>query len=112
MKKFLFVLLIFTATAFGSSKTKNISITIIPAVTDHSVTLTWNYDPSFPGTFNVYRQQAGDPAFTQIANSFTVTTFTDTNVVSDITYQYYVTAANAQIESQPSNVVEATIPTP
>jgi fibronectin type 3 domain-containing protein len=112
MKKLLVVLLIFCTFGFSESRSKNISITVVPAITDHSVTLTWNYDPSATVTFNVYRQQAGDTAYTKIASAFTTKTYVDEDVVSSITYSYYVTASNSDAESTQSNVVVATIPTP
>ncbi|MBW6515512.1 MAG: T9SS type A sorting domain-containing protein [Candidatus Cloacimonetes bacterium] len=58
--------------------------------------------------YNVYR----DGEQIDLEELITVTTYEDTDILNDYTYQYYVTAVYTDGESEPSNIVEATPFTP
>lgn len=79
--------------------------------TPHSVTLTWNPDPTGVQGYYVYRGgQSGGP-YSKVSSLLPGATYTDTNVVSAQTYYYVVTALGTNsIESGYSNQAVATIP--
>ena len=77
----------------------------------HSVSLSWNPDPSGVQGYYVYRGgQSGGP-YTRISPLLPAASYTDSNVVSAQTYYYVVTALGTNsIESGYSNQAVATIP--
>jgi fibronectin type 3 domain-containing protein len=93
----------------------SISATTLPLATTHYVELMWQAgtDQTDPTTgYNVHRALNGG-SFSVIAteNSITSTLYDDGTVQYTLTYQYYITALDAQSnESVPSNTVTVTIP--
>jgi hypothetical protein len=106
----------YTATATSvADTTKSASASISVAVAmQHQVALSWTASSSPVMGYNVYRgTQAGGPYTLLNTEIVTADTFTDTTVVSGLTYFYVVTAVNnAGVESVFSNEVVAVIPTP
>lgn len=78
-----------------------------------SVDLSWTASTSPNVTYNVYRADVAPPLgnqtlnWNQIATGITGTTYTDTGVVSGMTYFYRVTAFDGSIESDYSNQTQA-----
>jgi fibronectin type 3 domain-containing protein len=89
----------------------------LPASAQHSVALTWSESsPNDPAaTYNVCRSttKGGELPCTSPLASVTTTSYTDTAVISGITY-FYVTIAvdSAGKQSSASNEVSALIPGP
>ncbi len=85
-------------------------ISCLPA--NNSVTVTWNalVCPSEIIGYNVYRKILPNGSWT-LANTLAIEglSFTDNSLANNVTYQYYVTATNANgYESLPSNTLSAT----
>jgi hypothetical protein len=82
------------------------------APVSHSVTLSWTPSSSSFAGFNVYRGSVSGGPYTMVnSTSISVTSYTDTSVVSGQTYYYVVTEENsAGTESAYSSQVSATIP--
>jgi hypothetical protein len=79
--------------------------------TSHSVSLSWQADPSPVAGYNVYRSAKSNGSYVQLTSLDTSTDYVDTSVASGDTYYYEVTAVNDQgVESKPSKPVGATIP--
>jgi fibronectin type 3 domain-containing protein len=79
--------------------------------TSHSVSLSWQADPSPVAGYNVYRSAKSNGTYVQLQSLDTSTDYVDTSVASGDTYYYEVTAVNDQgVESKPSKPVGATIP--
>jgi hypothetical protein len=107
------------ALTISSNASSNGTVTISLSGTGISVTydvdLSWsaptdNTDPV--SGYRIYRAPTGSSTY-QVLNSSlnTPTTFTDANVVSGTTYQYYVTSVDAAgAESVPSNIATIAIP--
>lgn len=76
----------------------------------HAVGLAWN--PSSGGvSYNIYRKLSTDPGYTQIYSGATTTSYTDSTVSSGDTYDYAVTAVDAESqESGYSNIAQVTVP--
>jgi hypothetical protein len=81
----------------------------------YQVSLTWN-PPSAGSTsvagYDVYRSTSGTELY-ELLNDTVIgpTSFTDADVQSGETYEYYVTTVSPQgIQSPPSNIAEVTIP--
>jgi hypothetical protein len=87
-----------------------------PPPAPHKVTLNW-VAPA-PGTdpaagYNVYRAPSGSGSFTKLGSVSSLTSYTDQTVQSGLSYDYRVTAVDSSgLESGPSNITTATIPTP
>ena len=84
-----------------------------PATSAHSVTLSWRPCPYGKSvSLRVWRQknQAAFAQIKQLGNS--MTSWTDTNVVTGATYSYYVIACDMKTTdcSAASNVVSTTVP--
>jgi hypothetical protein len=81
------------------------------AVTQHSVSLSWNPDASTVQGYYVYRgSQSGGP-YTRISSLLPSASYTDSTVASSQTYFYVVTALGTNsAESGYSNEAVATIP--
>jgi hypothetical protein len=97
--------------ASGSPATVSLSGTAVAPV-QHSVTLTWNASTSTVSGYNVYHSTVSGAQYTKLNSSLVSgLAYTDTTVVSGITY-YYVTTAVDSIgsESAYSNEVRAPIP--
>ena len=78
----------------------------------HWADLTWNAS-SGAVTYNVYRKLPTDPGYSRIDAGDTTTAYRDNNVTAGQTYDYVVTAVNAQNqESGYSNMAQAIIPSP
>ena len=79
-------------------------------VQSHSVALSWNAAQDAV-SYNVYRKLSTDNNYTQVATGLTGTTYTDSSAAAGNTYDYAVTAVNADNqESGYSNIARATIP--
>lgn len=78
----------------------------------YSVSLSWDAGSGSPAGYNVFRGTAQSGPFQQINTALDAsTTYTDSTVVSGVTYYYVTTAVNTQgQESADSSVVEAVIP--
>jgi fibronectin type 3 domain-containing protein len=78
----------------------------------HSVSLTWDPSTSTVIGYYVYRGIAGSGAYAKINTTPVASTqFTDSNVASGQSYQYVVTAVDADnVESAFSDPADATIP--
>jgi hypothetical protein len=83
------------------------------AATQHTVDLTWNTSSGAVG-YNVYRGSVSGGPYTMINSSLDSTTaYTDSTVVSGLTYYYVTTAVDASSnESGYSNQATAVIPNP
>jgi uncharacterized protein YceK len=82
------------------------------AALQHSVGLSWNASTGAV-TYNIYRKLLTDTNYNKIGSGDTSTTYTDNSVASGMTYDYVVTAVDANnVESGYSNVAQAIIPTP
>jgi Abnormal spindle-like microcephaly-assoc'd, ASPM-SPD-2-Hydin len=78
----------------------------------HWADLTWDA-ASGAVSYNVYRKLLTDESYTQINSGDPTAAYTDNNVTAGATYDYVVTALNAENqESGYSNVAQVTIPTP
>ena len=76
----------------------------------HSVALSWHLAKDAI-SYNVYRKLFTDNNYTQIATGETGTSYTDTTVAAGSTYDYAVTAVDANNqESGYSNIAKAVIP--
>jgi hypothetical protein len=82
-----------------------------------AVTLEWELAPGWNGeTFRVYSRRLGDASFFLIAEvtscSAGLCSYVDWNVVSGVTYLYYVSAYDARsgLETRSASTVEVTIP--
>ena len=100
--------------AKSGTLTATASVTVLPATPKaltatagtHKVNLKWD-SATADKTYRVYRQDATG-TFTMIASGLTATSFADSNVITGVTYQYYVTAVSvAGIEGSPSSTVSA-----
>lgn len=79
--------------------------------TPHSVTLSWNPDPTGVQGYYVYRGSQNGGPYAKISSLLPSATYTDTNVVSAQAYYYVVTALGTNsIESGYSNQAVAIIP--
>ena len=80
----------------------------------HSATLNWAASTSTVAGYNNYRSTASGGPYTKVnSNLITTTQFADSNVMAGQTYFYVVTSVDSgSVESQFSNEVSATIPTP
>ena len=120
----LLLTLVYKATTSGSQKglltitsnsSTNPTLTVNLAATSspHQVELSWNApaDSSKPvSNYKVYRAAGGSGSFAKIGVTGQ-TTYTDTNVQSGNTYDYYVTSMGSSGgESTPSNTFTAKIP--
>ena len=76
----------------------------------HSVGLSWG--PSTGAvSYNVYRKLSSNSSYTQINSGDATTSYTDTSVTAGDTYDYVITAVNAEDqESGYSNMAQAVIP--
>ncbi|MDB5290390.1 MAG: hypothetical protein JWL69_1631, partial [Phycisphaerales bacterium] len=79
------------------------------SATPTAVTLTWAAAVGAT-SYSVLRLGPGDAAFTQVATSIAGTSFTDTNVLGNATYQYEVISENAGGSSPASTSVSAVVP--
>ena len=80
------------------------------AAPQHSVGLSWNASTGAV-TYNIYRKLSTDTNYSEIGSGDTSSTYTDNNVASGLTYDYVVTAVDANnVESGYSNMAQATIP--
>ena len=96
----------------NSSTNPTLTIDLNATTSGHKVELNWNppSDPSKPVTsYKVYREMGGNTSFAQIGAT-AQPSYTDTNVQSGSTYNYYVTSVGSAGESKPSNTFSATIP--
>jgi fibronectin type 3 domain-containing protein len=87
----------------------------LPAATTHSVSLSWTAPTSSPDPITgyfVYREQVGNGSFSELNESqITGTAYMDTALLYGVSYEYYVTSADAEDnQSVPSNTVTAAIP--
>ena len=72
------------------------------------VNLSWA-GGSTDKTYRVYRSSGGG-SMVMIASGLTATSFSDSTVVSGVTYSYYVTGVSAMgVESLPSNTVSVAL---
>jgi hypothetical protein len=76
----------------------------------HSVVLAWDASGTPGVTYDAYRSDGCTGAYARQATGISLTTWTDTAVVSGRTYCYVTTAVNTNGESQYSNSAQATIP--
>lgn len=103
--------LTFTSNASNSPTTEALTGTG-QAAPQHYVDLTWNTD-SGAVSYNIYRMLASGSSYTQISSGDTTTAYTDNNVTAGQTYDYVVTAVNAEDqESGYSNMVQVIVPSP
>ena len=103
--------LTFTSNASNSPTAESLTGTGQTAQS-HWVGLTWN-SSSGAVSYNVYRKLASDQTYTQINTGDSTTAYTDNSVVAGQTYDFVVTAIDANgAESGYSNMVPGTIPTP
>jgi hypothetical protein len=81
----------------------------------HSVDLSWTASQS-PGVvgYNIYRSSVAGGPYSKVNSTLNAdTTYTDTTVTAGQTYFYVVKAVDGNdVESGPSNEVQAVIPTP
>jgi hypothetical protein len=81
------------------------------AASSHWVGLSWDAS-SGAVSYNVYRKLLSDSSYTQINSGDTTTAYSDNDVTAGQTYDYVVTAVNADDqESAYSNMAQVTIPT-
>jgi fibronectin type 3 domain-containing protein len=78
----------------------------------HSATVSWDNGDPTATTYRVYRSGVSGGPYTSLnATPLSVTTYTDSTVISGSTYFYVVTEINASgVESQFSSEVSATVP--
>jgi fibronectin type 3 domain-containing protein len=80
----------------------------------HQVMLSWGAPSgsSDPITgYNIYRASGGTTSFAVLNSMDAQTAFTDTNVQSGKSYDYYVTSVDSTgLESTPSNTTTVTVP--
>jgi fibronectin type 3 domain-containing protein len=83
------------------------------AATQHTVSLNWSASTNAV-SYNIYRSTTSGSGYTMINTSPDDTTaYTDSTVVSGLTYYYVTTAVDSSSqESGYSNVAEAVIPNP
>lgn len=82
------------------------------AAPQHWVDLTWSGSQGAVA-YNVYRKFPADANYSQIDSGEVATAYTDDNVAAGKTYDYVVTALDANnIESGYSNRAEVTVPSP
>lgn len=88
-------------------------VAALAAQTSHSVTLTWADTQNPTGTtYSVYRASglcSGTPTFAKLASALTVLTYVDSTVTSG-NYCYQTTATAGGMESAPSNMAGAPVP--
>jgi len=103
--------LTFASDASNSPSVQSLTGNGTPA-SPHWVDLTW--DPSNGAvSYNIYRKQPADKKYAQIGSGDANTAYTDDNVSAGQTYDYAVTAVDANnVESGFSNIAQITIPTP
>lgn len=103
-------------TVTNNSATPNITVALLASVVpagDHSATLSWNASTSAVAGYFVYRSTNGGPYTKLNTTEDTSLTYTDSSVVAGQTYSYAVTAVTSDnVESDYSNQVTATIPSP
>jgi hypothetical protein len=97
--------------ATGSPVTVSLSGTGVAPV-QHSVALSWNASTSPVSGYNVYRSTVSGSQYTKVNSSLVSgLAYTDTTVVSGITYYYVTTAVDSSgSESAYSNEVSAPVP--
>ena len=85
-----------------------------PPVTSWEVVLTWDaplVSPDPVATYTVYRSLPGENFIFRLQAGITDTTYTDTDVASGHTYDYFVVSVDsAGVESVSSNIAEVTVP--
>jgi len=82
------------------------------AAPQHWVDLTWSGSQGAVA-YNVYRKFPADANYSQIDSGEVATAYTDDNVAAGKTYDYVVTALDANnMESGYSNRAEVTVPSP
>jgi Abnormal spindle-like microcephaly-assoc'd, ASPM-SPD-2-Hydin len=103
----------FVSNASDSSLKQMFSGAGTQTTTQHSVSLSWNPSTSTVVGYNLYRgTQTGGPYSTRLNSSpLSGTSYSDSNVVSGITYYYVSTAVDStNTESAYSNEASAPIP--
>jgi len=103
----------FVSNASDSSLKQSFSGAGTQTTTPHTVSLTWNPSTSTVSGYNLYRgTQSGGPYSTRLNSSLLpATSYTDSNVVSGVTYYYVSTAVDSSnVESAYSNEALAQIP--
>ncbi|MEW5987056.1 MAG: alpha-amylase family glycosyl hydrolase [Chloroflexota bacterium] len=83
---------------------------VVTGTTPGSISLAWdaNSEPDLAG-YEIYRQDAMALTFTRLVRLGLVTSYTDTSVVTDQSYDYYVLAYDTSFNrSAASNIVTAT----
>lgn len=111
---FLFLLIVLLAAFAQSACTGSPSSQVPSKPISHSVTLDWTASTSAVIGYNVYRGTRDGGPYAPL-NSSLVTTiqYEDSQVQSGQTYYYVVTAVDSNnVESENSNQVSATIPSP
>ncbi|MFB5675676.1 PBP1A family penicillin-binding protein [Paenibacillus terreus] len=73
------------------------------------VSLTWNTVDGENVQYRVYRKEASEGSFTPVIEGLSVTNTEDIDASEGHTYDYYVTAYNAEGESDPSGTVQISI---
>jgi fibronectin type 3 domain-containing protein len=97
--------LTFTSNASSSPTVQSLSGTGQPWVG-----LSWNAS-SGAVSYNIYRKLSTATSYTQIASGNTTASYTDNTVTAGDTYDYMVTAVNAEDqESGDSNMAQAVVP--
>jgi fibronectin type 3 domain-containing protein len=98
----------------NSSTNPTVTIALTGTGNPHQVNLTWSAptgstDPI--AGYRVYRAAGGTTSFAVVSSMDSQTAFTDSNVQSGQSYNYYVTSVDSSgIESSPSNSTAVTIP--
>ncbi|CAH1195106.1 Penicillin-binding protein 1F [Paenibacillus plantiphilus] len=74
--------------------------------------LTWTPVDEKDATYRIYRKETSEADFTRLFDSVNVSEMNDLAISPGLTYQYYITAYNAEdnLESQPSEVITVEIP--
>jgi fibronectin type 3 domain-containing protein len=87
---------------------------IVPPAQSHRVDLAWIASTSSVAGYNIYRATQSTGPFTKLSSQPQPgLTYTDNNVQAGQTYYYAVTAVDSNsVESNFSNEVSVTIPTP
>ncbi|MDP4096533.1 PBP1A family penicillin-binding protein [Paenibacillus sp. P96] len=73
------------------------------------VSLTWNAAEGENVQYRVYRKEASEANYTPVIEGLSVTNTEDIDATEGSTYEYYVTAYNAEGESEPSNAIQIAI---
>jgi len=91
-----------------------LELAIMALTAGHHVNLNW--EESTPQVeFNIYRSYQGPDGpwrKLNVSSPWPYLTYSDWQVRAGRTYWYYVTAVSGGMESAPSEVAEATVPTP